>query len=643
MQLSCLAVLALLVLGCAPQATLAPRAARLSDTLAAFGRLPSLENVVISPDGTRLVLVRTGADGQRIIGVFSLADRKAVAGIRVGDAKLRDVEWVDDRRVLLRTSRTSIPDGLQGDPVEWSMLQVYDVDERTLRPVLTGDVAATMNTVFGPTMVRQIDSHPVLFVGGYYATDRLVPGLFRIDMSSRLETMVRKGTSLSRAWLVDAAGEIVAERQYDDRSQRWLVRARTGGSLRDVASGVDPYDDTVLLGFSPTGDALIAAVVEDGVTTAKPLALSDGTWGPPLAGADSLVLDRLTDRMMGAVRFEDGPRYRFIDPARQAGWDRVLATYPGERVQLVSKSDDFTKLVVLVFGERHGYGYQLVDLATGKAEAIGSAYDDLPPLGEIRRISYPAADGLEIPAWLTLPHGRAARNLPLVVLPHGGPAVRDDGDFDWWAQALAASGYAVLQPNFRGSTIRPAHLAAGFGQWGRKMQTDLSDGVRYLAAQGIVDPARVCVVGASYGGYAALAGVTLESGVYRCAASVAGIADLEAFLRSAPGGTWGTGPSQRYWGNFMGAKGADDPMLDAISPIRHVAAASVPVLLVHGRQDTVVPYEQSASMAAALEAAGKPVTFVALDGEDHWLSRSTTRLQMLEHVVGFLSRHNPPG
>ncbi len=643
MQLSCLAVLAFLVLGCAPQASLAPRAARLPETLAAFGRLPSLEHVVISPDGTRLVLVRTGADGQRIVGVFSIADRTAVGGIRVGEAKLRDVEWVDERLVLLRTSRTSIPDGLDGDPIEWSMLQVYDVDERALRPVLTGDVEATMNTVFGPTMVRRIDGRPVLFVGGFYTTDRVVRGLFRIDMRSKLETMVRKGSSVSRAWLVDAGGEIVAERQYDDRSRRWRLRARTGGSLRDVATGVDPYDDTVLLGFDPSGDAIIASVVENGAATAKPLSLADGTWGPPLSGGDDLILDRLTDRMIGTVRFEDGPRYRFADPARQAGWDRVLATYPGERVALVSKSDDFTKLVVLVFGARHGYGFQLVDLATGKAEPLGSAYDDLPPLGEIRRISYPAADGLEIPAWLTLPHGRRARDLPMVVLPHGGPAVRDDGDFDWWAQALAASGYAVLQPNFRGSTVSMSHLAAGFGQWGRKMQTDLSDGVRFLAAQGIVDPARVCVVGASYGGYAALAGVTLESGVYRCAASVAGIADLEGFLRAEPGGTWGTGPSQRYWADFMGATGADDPVLDAISPIRHVAAASAPVLLVHGRQDTVVPYDQSARMAAALEAAGKPVTFVALDGEDHWLSRSTTRLQMLEHVLAFLTRHNPAG
>src|SRR5262249_22277991 len=150
---------------------------------------------------------------------------------------------------------------------------------------------------------------------------------------------------------------------------------------------------------------------------------------------------------------------------------------------------------------------------------------------ETKRITYEAADGMKIPAYLTLPAGRPASKLPLVVLPHGGPASRDTADFDWWAQAIAAQGYAVLKPNYRGSTIRQEVLSCGYGQWGRKMQTDLSDGVRYLAKQGVIDPARVCIVGASYGGYAALAGVTIDPGVYRCAVSVAGLSDLKLMLK----------------------------------------------------------------------------------------------------------------
>src|SRR6202012_197251 len=128
----------------------------------------------------------------------------------------------------------------------------------------------------------------------------------------------------------------------------------------------------------------------------------------------------------------------------------------------------------------------------------------------VKAITYSAADGLKIPGFLTLPRGRADKDLPLVVMPHGGPEAADTLDFDWWAQALAEQGYAVLQPNFRGSSLDSDFVQAGFGEWGRKMQTDLSDGVRYLAHEGTIDPKRVCVVGASYGGFYARCGGTIH-------------------------------------------------------------------------------------------------------------------------------------
>jgi dipeptidyl aminopeptidase/acylaminoacyl peptidase len=158
-----------------------------------------------------------------------------------------------------------------------------------------------------------------------------------------------------------------------------------------------------------------------------------------------------------------------------------------------------------------------------------------------------------------------------------------------------------------------------------------------------VDPARVCIVGASYGGYAALAGVTLDPGVYRCAVSVAGISDLKRWLDWVNAKNFDRhNMSQRYWDRFMGVSGPSDPVLDTISPIKHLAAVNVPVLLIHGQDDTVVPYEQSSVMFDALRRARKHVEFVTLKHEDHWLSRSETRLQMLRACVAFLRAHNPP-
>ena len=230
------------------------------------------------------------------------------------------------------------------------------------------------------------------------------------------------------------------------------------------------------------------------------------------------------------------------------------------------------------------------------------------------------------------------------MLAHGGPASRDYPGFDWWAQALASRGYAVLQPQFRGSTgFGEAHRAAGFGEWGRKMQTDLSDGVRDLVAKGTVDASRVCIAGASYGGYAAMAGVTLDPGVYRCASAVAGVSDLRRMLLSEIDDTGGERNSTlRYWRRFMGAEKGNDAGLDVWSPARLASRVSVPLQLIHGKDDTVVRIEQSRMMRDALQKAGKAVDYLELPGEDHWLSRQATRIALLEAQVAFLEKHNPP-
>jgi dipeptidyl aminopeptidase/acylaminoacyl peptidase len=277
---------------------------------------------------------------------------------------------------------------------------------------------------------------------------------------------------------------------------------------------------------------------------------------------------------------------------------------------------------------------------------VGEAYTAIPAdqVAPVALLTYRAADGLEIHAYLTTPRGRPVRDLPLVVLAHGGPASRDESGFDWWAQALASRGYAVLQANFRGSTgYGEAFMEAGYGEWGGKMQTDLSDGVRHLVEQGVADPRRVCIVGASYGGYAALAGPTLDPGVYRCAVSVAGVSDLRRMIAyAAVRGERRDNEAVRYWSRFMGGEGPGDRSLDARSPARLAQRADAPILLIHGRDDTVVPMEQSRAMADALKDAGKPYQLVELAGEDHWLSRAETRQRMLREAIGFLETHNPP-
>lgn len=613
------------------------RAAALAD----YGRLPSIEDVALSPDGSRLAYVNTKGD-QRIVVIANVADRKMIHWAALGEEKLRDLQWADDDNVLITTSDTT---SFYGFKDEWSLLRVYNVsrnEAHALPDTPLGAAHAARKTVVGDVMVRRVDGHTVLFVPGMNVEDEF--SLYRCDLSTGLTSLVRATASADDSWLVDGQGQLAARETYDKQAERWSIEVFSGGGSREAASGHAALDAPEILGFGPAAGTVLVQSIESGARVWRLLSINDGklTAMPEGSVFDEPMDDPLTGRLIGGINTVDRPDYVFLDPAWESRWKAIVQAFDGSAVSFVSSSSDFSKVVVLVESPRLGYRYMLINLEKPAAVPIGAVYAGIDKPLAVQRITYAAADGLQIPAYLTLPPDRPAHNLPLIVLPHGGPAASDTAQFDWWSQALAAQGYAVVRPNYRGSNLNERFLAAGFGQWGRKMQTDLSDGVRYLVKQGIADPARVCIVGASYGGYAALAGVTLDPTVYRCAVSVAGISDLARMMRWEGRGGLDARGVTRYWDRFWGVSGSSDPALDAISPIKHIEAVRVPVLLIHGRDDTVVPYEQSQVMFDALRSGKKDVELVTLKREDHWLSRGETRTQMLEATVAFLRAHNPP-
>ncbi len=615
--------------------------------LEVYGRLPHLEDFALSPDGARIAFVKTEGN-TRIADVYSIAGHTMLRGMRVGDEKLRYIRWADNDRLMIVTSVTTVPFGFSGENSEWQQLEVFNVATGKRFGVPQSERfngVELLNAIAGRPMVRRIKDRTVLFVPGLQVTNETALALIGFDLDTQSSHVVRVGKPGTLGWVVDATGAVQAEETYSEHERRWSIFLRLAGHMREAASGKEEIEFPQLLGWGPTPDTLLVDMMENGHRVWKLMSLKDGTLSAEMTGTETLSLpieNPLTNRMIGGVRVNDTSEYVFFDRGLQESWDAVVRAFPGERVLFESASADFRKMIARVEGAK-GLRFELIDLDAHRATSLGSVYEGVTQPLETRRITYAAGDGMKIPAYLTVPRGKPAKNLPLIVLPHGGPADRDTADFDWWAQALADQGYAVLRPNYRGSLVTSELLSAGYGQWGRKMQTDLSDGVRYLAKEGTVDAARVCIVGASYGGYAALAGAALDPGVYRCAISVAGIGDLRRMLK-AENGAQGRKQSlaQRYWNRFMGVSGPDDPALDAISPIKHVDAISVPILLIHGRDDTVVPFEQTQLMYDALRAANKDVQLVKLKDEDHWLSRSGTRLQMLQESVAFLRAHNPP-
>jgi len=616
--------------------------------LAVYGQLPTLEQVEISPDGAKLAVIMTNGD-QRYLAIRQVGGG-LIKGVVVGSNKLRGVQWAGADNILLLTSQTTKVFGLDGPSREYLMASNFNIATGQQR-LLLKDQADAMNVIISTPMVRTINGQTVVFVEGIHFVNNMgLDTLYRVNLDDRSTRMLDYGvTEDTDGWLVDAAGEAVAQSRYDQKRGSWSLRMKVGGQWKMMDQATTPMGSYGLSGFGRDGKSVLVWRSDEQANDLLREYHADGSHEdlPKDVSLSGLIHDPDTLALLGGYQLKgDDLSYTFFDPKSQKTWNAVAKAFGDDRVTLSSWSRDRRKVVVLVDSKTEGPAYALVDLDTKSASFLGAVYKGLPPqaVSPVRSIKYKAADGLEISGYLTLPKDREAKNLPLIVLPHGGPEGRDEPGFDWWSQALASRGYAVLQPNFRGSEgFGWTFVKAGFGEWGRKMQTDLSDGVRDLAKQGIIDPKRVCVVGASYGGYAALAGATLDKGVYRCAVSVAGPADLKKFLATNLDNNNGeVGASQRYWRRFMGVDSLRDPDLTAISPARQADKVEIPILLIHGKDDTVVRYDQSQAMADALKKAGKPYGFVTLDGEDHWLSRGPTRLKMLTETVAFVEKYNPP-
>ncbi|RZJ03517.1 MAG: S9 family peptidase [Brevundimonas sp.] len=585
---------------------------------------------------------------------MDLASGRQIGSLGIGSVKIRDLEWAGEERVAITTSTTESMAELGIIRQELYLGQIYDLGSRRIFGMLTG-TTTLFPALQSPAIVVHSESPFILARAfSFESPDRL--SLYRVDPANG---RARLSEALNRdvdGYVLGPTGETVARSEYVSRSGLWTLQLRAGDRFTENWRTTAPVDIPRLVGLGMSGASVIVAadrpdLRREGREDADffDVNLATGAWRPVRFefAPNRLMFHPVTRRMIGATRVnDDGPIYAFSDEDAGLLWASIEQAFPDSAPDLISWSDDLQTAVVFTSGSNDSGSYHLVDLKEGAVTPVGDAYKAITPdlVAPISTLSYTAADGLEIHGYLTVPRGREAKDLPLVVLAHGGPAARDSMGFDWWAQALASRGYAVLQANFRGSTgYGLDFLEAGYGEWGRKMQTDLSDGVRHLAEQGVIDPERVCIVGASYGGYAALAGPTLDRGVYRCAVSVAGVSDLRRMVEhEASEGARRENETVRYWNRFMGAERLGDRSLDERSPARLADQADAPILLIHGKDDTVVPVEQSRMMAGALRRAGKPFELIELTGEDHNLSRTQTRLQMLEATVRFLQANNPP-
>ena len=616
--------------------------------LAVYGKLPAFERAALSPSGDRLALIGVVGDARTVIVLDQ--NQKPFLSFPVGDAKIRSLSWGGEEFVLLRVGETVALDSTAFSASKTELTGMLVVPLKGGKPwwvfsnmeTITGGVRGYYGAVQregrwfgyfgGITMERS-------YVSGNLYLKTTSPALYEVDLGSRATRRVAPGgESINRSWIVDGQGKVAATFDFVSENGEWRLR---NGESRMLASGKAPTGGTGLVGLGRSPGSIVYQI-EDEAGREHWFEVAGGK--SEAIAPDKLVLGSYTDprsyTLIGYLEDADVPQAHFYSPRHQKVWNGTKRAFPNMNVSLVDWNATFDRLIVTTDGPGDPGTWWLVDVRTGRADTLGTSYPmksaDVAP---VRMVPYKAADGLAMAGVLTLPPGRPAKNLPVIVLPHGGPSARDYPTFDWWPQALASRGYAVFQPNFRGSTGLGAQFQkAGNGEWGRKMQTDMSDGLAELARQGIVDPKRACIMGGSYGGYAALVGVTLQQGIYRCAVSVAGVGDVYALSRTQITRSGGNRTMIRVLEQERGS-GRD---LKLVSPINFAERANAPIMLIHGKDDVVVLYQQSVDMAAALRRAGKPVEFVTLAGEDHWLSKGETRLAMLQAAVAFVEKHNPP-
>ena len=614
-----------------------------------YGELPSVEEAEVSPSGAYTALLMS-TRGERVITILD-ASGNPVKQLAVGDAKVRSIEWVGEEAILLlRTETERLSRRFNNSRAEFLRANVIPLDDNRDVVSVFANQRSIANAITAFYGIRQVNGRWTGFFGGFRmgntsgTRDRPLdrqPSMFAVDLFTGEANLVAYPDDwpATRDWLVDDNGSVGAVLQADVNNGNWRIENSRGTT---IARGRQERGEISMIGFTSDGSSVIYSYYDDGARTQRRFAV-------PLAGGEPVELWRDTgirgflfhpfsERVLGIQRPDD--TLELSDETAQAVLTEALDKFSyASFARIADFTPNFSAIIANTSGNYDSGTWFRMDGTTGERTIIGLEYPAIqgPVIGQISTIRYEAQDGLEIEGILTLPPGREATDLPVIILPHGGPTAHDVEAFDWLAQAFASRGYAVLQPNFRGSTGRGrSFIDAGDGEWGGKMQTDKSDGLMALAERGIVDPERACIVGASYGGYAALAGVTLQQGIYRCAVSINGIGDLEPMLRDFRNGTRNTATRsvEKQFGGRVN--------LDVLSPAANAERADAPVLLIHGRDDTVVPYAQSVLMQDALEDANKPVEFVTLDGEDHYLSQPATRKQMLEAAVAFVERHNPP-
>lgn len=623
--------------------------------VAQFANRATLQMPRLSPDATKMA-AKVSYKGIEYLAIFDLTGKtqpdyflKTEAYKEFGDRRIMSWRWVGNRTLVVTAASGEI--GLfEG---EYGRLFSYDVEGKKLAPLAWKDAGGNASDIIH---VDHAKEHLLLSRTslGYSYEMLSHPEVVDVDVRTGDFRIVQKPNILVGQWAADGKGVVRMGVGYDRDSgkTRVLYRANDGDNFRTIYDKADPSfsgDSLVPQIFLAEPGKAIVTSNKDGFNKVYKVDLATMELGKPLfeiAGYDvgGVSCNRACDALEGVYATEERSKVYWMDPRFKEVQTMFETQFGAGNAQIVSSDLDDEKMLVWV-GKTNQTGlYYSFDTQTGKVGKIGYANDLFrdSEMNPTKTIVYTASDGERIHAVVTMPRHRAAqKNLPVVMITHGGPfGPRDEEGFGPfpWHQAIAELGYVVVQPNYRGS--------GGYGRdwikkgrdngFGLRMQDDLNDAIDYLAAQGIVDPKRACMMGWSYGGYASARAAQRDAARWRCTIAGAGVYDL--------------GEMRKYDKNYLGrfgsnylSKGPAD--LDTVSPTQNAAGKWSPILIVHGEKDERVPIAQAKRLVAALERSGKVKgqDFDTLFQPDntHNFPAPTDEVQFLEAVEKWLARFNP--
>ncbi len=611
-----------------------------------YGSLPFVSDMKISPSGKKIAYLQDN-EGQHVLVHKNLMGDNKQKAFGVTEGHIRSFMWISDERIALTMS---VPIYSPGDYEQFTVWRVKLLDLSTSETIDPFDSEAYKFNIGASKIVSVLPKDPEHILMSNYKGSKT--SLFKVNILNgnkvKIEKIKTKNGNITH--LVNAIGETVLYRTFSQEFDTTISLYKSKNETEYKPLMIKTKEDEEVFlpfinGFDETEKYIYfikknkqnlkagyrAEIVDGYVENIKPVAQRKKF------DLNYFVENELASNVITGGHFTDD--YSFTDyfdkNLAQVQAD-LTATFPNAGVAITSYDINKQKFVVEISGASYGVEYYLYDTKVGAISRLANAYPNhkTNPKSNVRRYDFVAADGTDLRGYLTVPNTKMLP--PLIVLPHGGPAQRDSLAFDWVRQFFAANGFAVLQVNFRGSSgFGEDFEHLGYGQWGKKMQTDLDDGVAALIADNLIDRDKICIVGASYGGYAALIGATKKPELYKCAVSYAGVSYLEDLFYHEKE----QGGSDTYWIKSIGDR-FDTLELKRNSPASLASENASAILLLHGDKDTVVPERQSRRMHNALKKIKhRQNKFMVVEGADHWFSESRSRKMFLEESYKFISKH----